>query len=41
MERSGIDSSRARELLGVFEQTQELFEQYRERLVRKAHTQKQ
>jgi hypothetical protein len=36
IERLGADSSRARELLSVFEQTQAVFEQYRERLLRKA-----
>ncbi len=35
IERLGMDSTRARELLGVFEQTQRLFEQYRERVLRK------
>jgi hypothetical protein len=40
MERLGTDSLRARELLAVFEQTQRLFEQYRERLIRKAHSEK-
>ncbi len=35
IERLGMDATRARELLGVFEQTQGLFEDYRARLLRK------
>jgi hypothetical protein len=35
IERLGTDSRRARELLGVFEETQALFEEYRARLLRK------
>lgn len=35
IERLGGDSTQARELLAAFEKTQDLFEQYRERLSRK------
>ena len=36
IERLGGDSKQARDLLAVFEKTQELFEQYRERILRRA-----
>ncbi len=38
IERLGMDSARARELLVVFEQTQSLFEEYRARVLRKARS---
>ena len=41
IERLGMDSSRGRELLAVLEQTQQLFEQYRDRLIRRARAQRE